>query len=183
MKGVNTCGNGTVSPNFSVTVNAIPAAPVVTAVGPVLTSSAATGNQWYYEGTLIAGATSQSYTVTHNTGYYWCVVTTNGCSSPISNKAWVVITGTGDQSVASRFVVYPNPNKGEFTISLDGVTQGTYTIELSNNLGVTIWKSENVMISGSYSTDVDVRSAPTGVYMLVLRNSDGRMVKKVIVNK
>jgi len=149
----------------------------------VLTSSAPSGNQWYYEGNAIAGATGQTYTVTHNTGYYWCMVTLNGCSSPISNKVWVVITGIGSQTMADKFVVYPNPSKGQFTISLEGAAQGTYTIEVSNNLGVTIWKSENVMISGSYKTEIDIRPAPTGVYMVLIRNNDNHQVRKVLVNK
>ena len=182
VKGTNTCGNGAVSADFNVTINAIPAAPVVTANGSVLTSSVASGNQWYYAGNPIAGATSQTYTVTHNTGYYWCVVTTNGCSSPISNKVWVVVTGIGSQSLASEFVVYPNPNKGQFTISLDGVEQGTYTIEVMSNLGVTIWKSENVVMSGSYKTEVDIRPAPAGVYMVLIRNNESHQVRKVMVN-
>ena len=182
VKGTNACGNGTISANFNVTINAIPSAPVVTVAGNVLTSSAASGNQWYYEGTAIAGATGQSYTVTHNTGYYWCVVTTNGCSSSISNKVWVVMTGIGNQQVANEFVVYPNPTKGQFTISLDGVAQGTYTLEVTNSLGVTIWKSENVMISGSYKTDVDISPAKPGVYMVLIRNNESRQVRKILVN-
>ena len=85
--------------------------------------------------------------------------------------------------MADKFVVYPNPSKGQFTISLEGATQGTYTIEVSNNLGVTIWKSENVMISGSYKTEIDIRPAPTGVYMVLIRNNDNHQVRKVLVNK
>ena len=179
--GTNACGNGTVSANFNVTMNAIPSAPVVTAAGAVLTSNAATGNQWYYEGNPIAGATSQTYTVTHNTGYYWCVVTTNGCSSPVSNKVWVLVTGIGSQQVASEFIVYPNPSKGLFTISLNGVEQGTYTVEVTSNLGVTIWKMENVAISGSFKTEVDIRPAPSGVYIVLIRNNENHQVRKVLV--
>ena len=163
-------------------MNAIPSAPVVTVSGAVLTSSAVAGNQWYFEGTAIAGATGQSYTVTHNTGYYWCVVTTNGCSSPLSNKVWIVVTGIGSPAHASQFVVYPNPSSGKFTVSMDGVEQGTYTIEVTSNLGVTIWKTENVAISGSYKTEIDIRPAPTGVYMVLIRNNDSHLVRKVMVN-
>jgi len=181
VKGTNTCGNGAVA-SLNVTMNAIPSAPVVTVSGAVLTSSAVAGNQWYFEGTAIAGATGQSYTVTHNTGYYWCVVTTNGCSSPLSNKVWIVVTGIGSPAHASQFVVYPNPSSGKFTVSMDGVEQGTYTIEVTSNLGVTIWKTENVAISGSYKTEIDIRPAPTGVYMVLIRNNDSHLVRKVMVN-
>jgi len=49
--GINSCGNGTVSPNFAVTVNPIPPAPVVTNNGYTAVSSAPAGNQWYYSPT------------------------------------------------------------------------------------------------------------------------------------
>ncbi len=62
--GSNSCGNGPVSPNFSVTVNPVPPTPVVNIEGDSLHSSAPAGNQWYFEGNLIPGATGQIYVMT-----------------------------------------------------------------------------------------------------------------------
>ena len=181
VKGTNTCGNGTVS-NLNVTMNAIPSAPVVTAVGAVLTSSAASGNQWYFEGTAIAGATNQSYTVTHNTGYYWCVVTTNGCASPISNKVWVVVTG--QQELQNNNInVYPVPNDGRFTVTITSPGQETFTIEVFNQLGAKIYELGDVQVNGTFEKQVDLRPVANGIYSVVFLNSDHKMVKKVIVNK
>ena len=180
--GVNTCGNGTISANFNVSINAIPAAPVVTAAGNVLTSSASAGNRWYYEGTAIAGATAQTYTVVSHTGYYSCVVTTNGCSSPISNKVWVVVTGQQELQ-NSNFNVFPVPNDGRFTVSTASPAEETFTISVYNQLGARIYELGDVMVKGTFERQIDLRPVAPGIYTVVFFNNEHKVVKKVIVNK
>ena len=160
----------------------VPAAPVVTAVGNVLTSSAPGGNQWYYAGNPIAGATGQTYTVTHNTGYYWCVVTLNGCSSPVSNKVWVVITGQQELQ-NSTFNIYPVPNDGNFTVSITSAAQETFTIQVFNQLGAKIYELGDVQVNGNVEKQIDLRPVPNGVYSVVFINSEHKVVKKVLVHK
>jgi len=181
VKGTNTCGNGTAA-TLNVTMNAIPGAPVVTVSGNVLTSSAASGNQWYYSGNAIAGATGQSYTVTHNTGYYWCVVTTNGCSSPVSNKVWVVVTGMQELQ-NSNFSVYPVPNDGRFTVSITSPVQEVFSIEVYNQLGARIFELGDVTVNGTFEKQLDLRPVSNGIYSVVFLNSEHKVVKKVLVNK
>jgi hypothetical protein len=180
--GVNTCGNGAVSANFNVTMNAIPGAPVVTVSGNVLTSSAPSGNQWYYEGTAIPGATGQSYTVTGNTGYYWCMVTLSGCSSPISNKVWVVVTGQAELQNAS-FSIYPVPNDGRFTVSVTSPVQETYTIAIYNQVGAKIYELGDVRVNGTFEKQIDLRPVATGVYSVVFLNGEHKVVKRILVNR
>ena len=182
VKGTNTCGSGAVSANFNVTMNAIPAAPVITAAGNVLTSSASTGNQWYYEGNAIAGATGQSYTVINHTGYYSCVVTLNGCSSPVSNRIWVVVTGQQEVQ-GSSFSIYPVPNDGRFTISITSAVEESYTIMVYNQLGAKICELKDVLVNGNFEKQVDLRPVASGVYSVVFLNSEHKVVRKVLVNK
>ncbi|MEO6000172.1 MAG: hypothetical protein ABIN89_25265, partial [Chitinophagaceae bacterium] len=88
-----------VSAASNVTVNPIPPTAVITAGGPTtfctggtvtLSSSSASGNQWYLNGTAIAGATSQTYAAT-GSGNYTDVVTTTGCASPASVATTVTV--------------------------------------------------------------------------------------------
>ena len=182
VKGTNACGEGAASPPFSVTVNEVPAAPVVTVNGTELTSSAASGNQWYYEGTAIPGATGQTYTVVSNTGYYWCTVTINGCTSPVSNMVWVVITGMGDLN-NSRFKVYPVPNDGLFTVSLTGKAGESFTIQVFNQIGTKIVERRDVMANGTVEEQIDLRPVASGIYSVVILNGDSRIVRKVLINR
>jgi hypothetical protein len=82
-----------------VTVNATPATPTINAGGPItfcaggsvtLTSSSATGNQWYLNGNPIGGATNSSYNA-NVAGDYTVVVTASGCASASSAVTTVTI--------------------------------------------------------------------------------------------
>ncbi len=183
VKGSNSCGSGIVSPNFNVTVNAIPAAPVVTANGSLLTSSIATGNQWYYEGTgLIVGATNQTYTATI-TGWYWSVVTVNGCSSDTSNHVYVLFVGQEELS-GNKYNVYPVPNDGKFNVSVNTSAQETFTIQVFNLLGEKFYESNDVTTSGGkFDAEIDLRPLARGIYTVIFLNGDHKVVRKMIVNK
>jgi len=181
--GTNSCGTGPISPNYAVTVNPVPQAPVVTVNGNVLASSAATGNQWYYEGNTIPGATGQTYTVINNTGYYWCVATINGCSSPISNKEWVVITGQAELQNSS-INIFPVPNDGKFTVSITSRVAEPYTIVIYNQLGSRIYEQGNILVkNGTIEKVIDLRPVASGVYTVILQNADHRVVRKILVNR
>lgn len=82
----------------AVTVNVVPAAPTITASGPtdfcqgnnvLLTSSVATGNQWYQDGAVIMGEHSSMLRV-DRPGTYSVIITVNGCTSPASSQAITV---------------------------------------------------------------------------------------------
>jgi trimeric autotransporter adhesin len=179
--GSNSCGDGAVSPVFNVTVNPIPEAPVITVNGFTLESSVATGNQWYFNGAPIPGETGQTYDPTQ-TGLYWSVVTVNNCSSDTSNNIYYVMIGINENAIASKFSVNPNPNNGQFTVQVEGVQSGKYTLEVINNLGVTIWTSGNIDMSGSYKQTVDIRPVASGIYTVILRNNNNHEVRRVLVN-
>jgi|GEM_PF-4888867 len=82
--------NGCTSPaaTVDVTVNPVPAAPTISgnnAICPgattVLTSSAATGNQWSRDGVLLSGETAQTLTVATGGNYSVRVTSTGGCAT------------------------------------------------------------------------------------------------------
>jgi hypothetical protein len=181
--GNNLCGNGTLSPPFAVIVTAMPEAPVVTNTGYTLYSSAATGNQWYFEGTLIEGATSQTYDATlTGTGYYWSVVTINDCSSDPSNHLLIITTGVNSHP-APAITMYPVPNDGRFTVSIVSPSLEPYTISVFTILGVPILELKDIHVNGRTFQVIDMRPAENGIYTVMIRNSSYRIVKKVVVSK
>ena len=179
--GTNTCGDGEVSHDFSVTVNPIPPTPTITESGTTLTSSAASGNQWYLNGNAIPGATGQTYEVTES-GEYFVIVTLNGCSSEPSNVIIIVMPGINQLSGFS-FDVYPVPNDGKFTVSCSGIVDENLTLEVYNYIGVRIYNTRVLPIQGNIEQTIDLRPVPNGVYSVVLRTDDNRVVKRILVNK
>lgn len=185
--GNNLCGNGAASPNFPVTVNAIPPAPVVTNTGTTVQSTASSGNQWYFSATQtgagapIAGATGQTYVATLD-GYYWSIVTLSGCSSVESNRLLILTTGVGSHS-SSSINIYPVPNDGQFNVSITTVSSETFSIRIYNNLGVKIYEETKLDVNGPFNKMIDLRPVPNGIYSVILENSQGQAVKKIVVNK
>src|SRR3954452_10378642 len=112
----------------TVTVNPIPATPVIGTSGPTtfcaggsvtLTSSSASGNQWFLNGNPIGGATNQTYSATAN-GSYTVTVTTSGCTSAAS--------------AATSVVVNPNPN-ATITAPASVTTSSTGNVASTANAG------------------------------------------------
>jgi hypothetical protein len=179
--GTNTCGNGIVSPNFLVTVNPIPPTPVVTNTGDTLFSSAPTGNQWYFEGTLLPGATGQTYVATA-TGHYWSIVNINGCSSDTSNHKLIVVTGIAPHP-ASVINLYPVPNDGRFNVAITTGSSESFSFGVYNNMGVKIYEEANVEVSGSIIKIIDLRPVPNGIYTVIIKSTKEQVIKKIVVNK
>jgi hypothetical protein len=183
VNGNNVCGNGNPSPLFDVTVNPIPPAPVITANGVVLSSNAPAGNQWYMDNSMIPGATGQSYTVTQN-GTYWDVVTLNSCVSDTSNHIIYVLIGIGEKNQGGSLNVYPNPSSdGMFTLVFSTAAAQTFNLSVLNNLGLTIYTVNDIRVKGTMQKMLDLKSAPNGVYSIILQNNDTHVVKKIIINK
>ncbi|HZY26232.1 MAG TPA: T9SS type A sorting domain-containing protein, partial [Bacteroidales bacterium] len=172
-----------ISPAYAVTVNPIPAAPVVTNSGYTAESDALAGNQWYFNGTLIAGANDQTYDATlSGTGFYWSVVTLNNCSSDTSNHKYIVVTGVNEPKTG-MISVYPNPNDGQFRVKLSSIKQASFNISVINNMGLKINEIRDIVVIGNIEKNIDLRPVPAGIYSVVIKNSESTVVKKIVINK
>ncbi|MDP1744398.1 MAG: T9SS type A sorting domain-containing protein [Bacteroidota bacterium] len=173
-------GSPATSNVITMTVNAIPATPVITANGALLTSSASAGNQWYLNSTIIPNATNQTYTATQN-GNYTVVVTVSGCSSTASAAVNVINAGIDQSTNNYFFSVYPNPNEGNFNVSFNVALKATYKLELRNTLGQLVYNETLTDFSGSYSKQMDVSQFGKGIYLISLTNSNNNTIKKIVV--
>jgi PKD repeat protein len=168
------------STGVTMTINPIPATPSVTANGLTLTSSASAGNQWYLNGLAIAGATGQTYTATEN-GNYSVVVTENGCSS--QSSAITMVNGVGIENVSNpgtHFVVYPNPNNGNFNLVFTSTEITEYTVQLRNVLGQVVFQEKITNFTGSYFKTFDITNYGKGEYFLTITNANSRKMEKVV---
>ena len=108
---VTTTANGCtslMSPQVGITVMAAPPKPVITQNGSILISSAASGNQWYFNDMPIPGATGKQYTA-QAAGLYTVQVTQGGCST-LSDALNFTTTAIVDPRVWNEeVIVYPNP--------------------------------------------------------------------------
>ncbi len=163
----------------TVTVTAIPPTPTITQNGNTLTSSSATGNQWYLNGLVISGATGQTYTATQS-GNYSVIVSDNGCYSLSSADVPVVVTGIEEATLASFIDIYPNPNHGIFTVS--STKYKVQSIKIVDVLGQEI-RNYELGIRNEKSTTIDLSIQASGIYFVEIITNSGLVVKKVNVIK
>lgn len=103
--------NGCSSPlsdTAKITVNAIPAKPVISGASVVcsgssltLGSSATTGNQWYLNGTAIKDSTRDKLVIAA-AGSYTVKSTVNNCASPLSEATAVSVVTTPSKPTVTR---------------------------------------------------------------------------------
>ena len=150
-----------------------PLSPSITEAGTTLTSSSSTGNQWYLNGNIINGATTQSYTVTQN-GNYSVVVTVNGCSAT-SDQVNFTSVGNVDFSKNNSLIILPNPNHGIFQLNNKS---NAITIKIFNTLGEIVYEN-NV----NENTEIDFSGHLNGVYFIeIADNNNASQHIKVVKN-
>jgi hypothetical protein len=177
---VATLSGSATSTAFAVTVNPTPNTPVISQNGGILTSSAATGNQWYLNGTAIPGATGQSYTTTANGAYTVVTTDPNGCVSAISAALNITPTGFAADISDPNIAVYPNPNSGQFAVKLTGY-QKNAIIGLYNLTGQLIRSQEIKITSHETVTQMQLENLAAGTYLLKVTSENNVKVTRLIV--
>jgi PKD repeat protein len=154
-----TVGNGTIF------VGSPPSTPTVTSSGNVVTSSPASGYQWYLNGGIISGATSQSYTATVS-GWY-SVWTNNGSCQASSSSMYITVTGLEEHSVFQGAEIAPNPAKEFLNIDIRSGYEKDVFYSVKNALGQTLRTGKFLPQSGQkYKLGLDGLS--DGTYILTL---------------
>ncbi len=75
--------------------------------------------------------------------------------------------------------IYPNPNNGQFTLSVNGA-EGNMNMEIVNLAGQVVY-TQRIEATSNFTTDIDVSEFATGVYYIKLSNNDGVKVNKLII--
>ena len=162
------------------TVHAKPAVPVITEVGHVL-STTATGvtYQWYLNGTLIPGATGQSFTGTTFPGNYTVAVTNpSGCTA---TSSVFIATAIQNLTWASSLTIFPNPNSGVFDINLNVSDVSDFKLTIYDAIGKLILTENINNFSGNYHKTIDLGGYGSGIYLLSLSNQSQVVVRKIVV--
>jgi hypothetical protein len=164
--------------------------------GGTITSGGGMADSW--ANILWSGLGSQTVSVNYNNAY--------GCSASIPTTLNVTVNpppmSPGSDPTAnnrtdntdnlnetltraqlSEFSVYPVPNDGNFTISMTSLKKENYSISIYNYLGVEVYNLKNLTIDGVYKQKVDISSTTEGVYMVIIRNQDNQVSRRIIIRK
>lgn len=168
------------SDTVSVTVNPIPAAPVITQVGNTLVSNYVTGNQWYNATGPIAGATGQVFAPTIN-GVYHCIVTVNGCSSASSNLLDFNLTGISEnKGTIDDIRVFPNPVTDQLTVDLSSASNEIVSVILFDMTGRTVFIKDFLPETNDPTSSLDLSWLDSGMYFLCVRDRITQHIIKLV---
>ena len=173
---VITGANGCVavpSNSILVTVNALPAMPVITASFDTLFSSGNGTFQWYLGGTEIVGATNSSLVASISGDYMVTITDANGCSS--TSAIYTYISTGSIEAYGAGPRVYPNPNDGFFTIQNEGLTEATYTIADMTGKLVQEGRLMNTR------TTLNLGNQASGIYMLQVQGVGESFRERIVV--
>jgi hypothetical protein len=168
----------------TVTVNPRPAASVITisATSDTLFSSVATGNQWFLNGTALAGATSQTLVITQNGTYRAVVTDGNNCASDSSNALNVNNVSVGE-AFALDLNLYPNPTNGKAWISLDLPAYGTLELEVLSTTGQRVYFEQHRDASGALHLELELQNVADGLYFVRVQQGAYSGMRRMMVRK
>jgi subtilisin-like proprotein convertase family protein len=79
------------------------------------------------------------------------------------------------------FVLYPNPNKGSFTIQFESKSNDGVKVFVHDILGKKVY--ENTFESTSnFNQNIQLQNVSAGIYLVTVVDGDRRTVKKIVVN-
>nr|MBA3706236.1 PKD domain-containing protein [Bacteroidota bacterium] len=162
------------------TINTPPATPTITANGTVLSAPAGFTYQWYLNGTLISGATAQTYTVTTNGNYTVDIKDTKGCSAT-SNAYNFISIGIAGISETGGVNIYPNPASGAIYIELPGKINKEIQLTVYNLLGKIVYSE--TYVSNGQAQRVNLTSQAKGAYFLRLQEGSEVIIRKIMLDK
>jgi hypothetical protein len=161
-----------------VTVNPLPLAPVITQDSIWLISDQPSGNQWYLDGSAVAGATNDSldWVTEGQNGQYTLLYTDqNGCSTFSLVTNIITITTIGfEENEAFDVNMYPNPTDGLLNMELSTQVDLMLVVTLSGQ----VVQTQQQLISGIQT--IDLSDLPDGVYLIQLVKDDQVVNRRII---
>ncbi|CAN5214618.1 hypothetical protein BH09BAC5_BH09BAC5_17100 [soil metagenome] len=119
------------------------------------------------------GASTATYTFTDAnscTNTATAVITVNAC------------TGVIESTFANGVNIYPNPNNGAFTLSVNA-NVGDMKIELTNIQGQIVYSSMENNVNAGFTKQISIENLANGVYMLHLTTNSDQQIIKVSLQK
>ncbi|MFO0356596.1 MAG: aryl-sulfate sulfotransferase [Sphingobacteriaceae bacterium] len=156
--------------------NAAPPQPTISLSGNDLVCTSATTYQWYFNGDLLPGANSQTYTPSQNGIYVVRTTDANGCVYVYSSSfIFGTPTKINKYSNIASVEVFPNPSNGTYNIKLLG--NYDYKISVKDINGKELLTSFN-------AEQIDMNSYNAGVYFMTISNDKlGSVTKKITLIK
>ena len=162
---------------ITVAVNPLPADPTITANADVLEATAGFAQyNWYYNGSLAASQSSNTFDMQGDGNYYVIVSDANGCQATSNTLTFVGIEST---DAAPTFAVFPNPNQGTFEVQLGAPSTETSMLLITDVSGAVVHQMR--IPAGTTRQQVVLSELATGVYAATLKTGNEVATVRLVV--
>ncbi|NVN95682.1 MAG: aryl-sulfate sulfotransferase [Bacteroidetes bacterium] len=170
-----TSGSDIATNTTSVILYSSPVTPTISQTGNTMTSSASSGNQWYFNNNIIQGATGNTYTPPQAGSYQVQVTDANGCTS-ISSAYTPTVGIPENNSLTQKIIIYPNPTQSIINLSIPA-SINSFETEIINIYGKEVLKNSN-------QSTLNLSDLSNGIYFIMIK-VDGKLVQqsKIVLNK
>lgn len=163
--GVNGCSATATS---TLTVFPAPTASF-SATGALLTASAGSSFQWYLDGVIINGATSNTYTATQTGVYAVQIMDANGCTATSASQNIVISAIDMLEILGVKF--FPNPVEHQLQV----LATDKITVKITAMNGQLMLERE---LTGNATLDLGILE--TGVYTISVQTATGEGVGRLM---
>jgi PKD repeat protein len=122
-----------------------------------------------------AGAGHHAYSVT--------VSTPDGCVQ--TKIIWLTFedcTGIANNASDIKANIYPNPNKGAFTLELNSGKTEVVSIKVLNALNATVYEENGISFNKSLVKNFNLNNLSSGIYFVIIQGADSKVIQKFSVN-
>lgn len=91
--------------------------------------------------------------------------------------------GIDELASALGLAVYPNPNRGSFTLELATDKVDVVNIRIVNAIGHMVYEKQDLKVNNSFSTIIDISTEAEGIYLMVVESDLGVHTNRIIIQK
>jgi PKD repeat protein len=116
-------------------------------------------------------------------GVYNVTLTAYGpCGTDVFTDTYsITIIGTEDVLIDQAVSVYPNPNNGNFSVSLELDGSTDIVLTMLSVEGKQIWTEDLGTIGGQITKEVSLENQTPGIYFLQIAANGQKIMKKIVV--
>lgn len=145
--------------------------------GDTLSSFNSPHYQWYFNNSIIPGATANVY-VAEQTGNYAVQVTDSNSCTAISSNDYIVILGIVGINNNNGLSIYPNPVVSTLFINEDNTTSPIEGVAIYDVTGRMILNKTNQSSVGQVT--IDVSGLANGTYYIRATTTDGILIQPLV---
>ena len=116
--------------------------------------------------------------------YIVTLVVTNDCGATIFQQTvTVLITDTNTPEWLTDFRLFPNPNRGVFSVEMKAAGEDDIEFSILNPLGQMIHQETIAPQTESTTQGFDLGNVPPGIYWLRIRQGEASKLQKIVVTR